>query len=101
MKLDAELTLDIDSIQNVKTLCTKDLDAALQRINSVKRHLNVLLAGKRISNEQYKKAMNYLNMILSKLNDNVYTIRKEVEVKTAPTQLAKKIQEMKPEDVLV
>lgn len=100
MKLDAELTLDIDSIQNVKTLCTKDLDAALQRINSVKRHLNVLLTGKRISNEQYKKAMNYLNMILSKLKDNVYTIRKEIEVKTAPTQLTKRIQTMTPEDLL-
>lgn len=101
MKLDSELTLDIDSIQNIKTLCTKDLDAALQRIQSVKRHLNLLLTGKRISNEQYKKAMNYLNMISSKLNDNVYTIRKEIEVWTTSPQLARKIQEMKPEDLLV
>lgn len=101
MKLDAELTLDIESMQNIKTFTTKDLDAALQRIQSVKRHLNILLTGKRISDEQYKNAMNYLNMILSKLNDNVYTIRKEIEVWTTSAELAKKIQEMKPEDVLL
>lgn len=101
MKLDADNTLDIDSIQNVKTLCTKDLDAALQRIQSVKKHIDTIFLKNKISPDKYKKAINYLNMVSSKLTDNVYTVRKEIEVLTTSPQLARKIQEMKPEDVLV